>query len=116
MDTMHDVKEMYDGFIFGKQKDMYNPWSICNYMRSGELQSYWINTSSNKLIGEIIRRHPVRSKHEIEQLMAGEIIHKEINENVTFQYLDGDENSLWFVLLKPNIDLMEEAILKRKML
>ena len=72
MDTMHDVKEMYDGFIFGKQKDMYNPWSICNYMRSGELQSYWINTSSNKLIGEIIRRHPVRSKHEIEQLMAGE--------------------------------------------
>lgn len=95
MDTMHDVKEMYDGFIFGKQKDMYNPWSICNYMRSGELQSYWINTSSNKLIGEIIRRHPVRSKHEIEQLMAGEIIHKEINENITFQYLDGDENSFW---------------------
>lgn len=99
MDTMHDVKEMYDGFIFGKQKDMYNPWSICNYMRSGELQSYWINTSSNKLIGEIIRRHPVRSKHEIEQLMAGEIIHKEINENVTFQYLDGDENSLWSLFL-----------------
>ena len=51
MDTMHDVKEMYDGFIFGKQKDMYNPWSICNYMRSGELQSYWIHPSSNKLIG-----------------------------------------------------------------
>ena len=99
MDTMHDVKEMYDGFIFGKQKDMYNPWSICNYMRSGELQSYWINTSSNKLIGEIIRRHPVRSKHEIEQLMAGEIIHKEINENITFQYLDGDENSFWSLFL-----------------
>ena len=93
------VKQWYDGFIFGKQKDMYNPWSICNYMRSGELQSYWINTSSNKLIGEIIRRHPVRSKHEIEQLMAGEIIHKEINENVTFQYLDGDENSLWSLFL-----------------
>ena len=95
----NEVKRWYDGFIFGKQKDMYNPWSICNYMRSGELQSYWINTSSNKLIGEIIRRHPVRSKHEIEQLMAGEIIHKEINENITFQYLDGDENSFWSLFL-----------------
>ena len=93
------VKAMYDGFIFGSQKDIYNPWSICNYLRQGELICYWTNTSSNKLIGEIIRKHPVRSKHEIEQLMAGETVHKKINENVTFQYLDGDENSLWSLFL-----------------
>ena len=99
IDDMKKVKEMYDGFIIGHQKDIYNPWSIVNYMHDRQLRSYWILTSSNKLIGEIIRRHPVRSKHEIEQLMAGEIIHKEINENVTFQYLDGDENSLWSLFL-----------------
>lgn len=99
INKMRDVKAMYDGFIFGRQKDMYNPWSICNYMRHGELRSYWINTSSNKLIGDIIRKYPVRSKYEIEQLMTGESVHKFINEDVTFQYLDGDENSLWSLLL-----------------
>mgnify|MGYP000788010319 CR=1 FL=1 len=72
LDKMRDVKDLYDGFIFGKQKDMYNPWSICNYIRQGELISYWTNTSSNKLIGDIIRKHPVGRKYEIEQLMSGE--------------------------------------------
>ena len=93
IDTMKDVKAMYDGFIIGNRKDIYNPWSICNYMQQRELQSYWINTSSNKLIGDMIRRHPLRSKHEIEELMRGEPVHKRINENITFQYLDGDEKS-----------------------
>ena len=37
LDKMRDVKDLYDGFIFGKQKDMYNPWSICNYIRQGDL-------------------------------------------------------------------------------
>lgn len=83
INKMRDVKAMYDGFIFGSKKDMYNPWSICNYMRHGELRSYWINTSSNKLIGDIIRKYPVRSKYEIEQLMSGKPVHKLINEDGT---------------------------------
>lgn len=99
IDKLAEVKAMYDGFIFGNQKDIYNPWSITNYMRQGLLISYWANTSSNKLIGEIIRRHPVSSKYEIEQLMTGKAVHKIINEDITFQYLDGDENSLWSLLL-----------------
>lgn len=99
IDAMSDVKAMYDGFVFGNRRDMYNPWSIINYMRQRQLLSFWTNTSSNKLIGDIIRKHPVRSKHEIEQLMSGETVHKFINEDVTFQYLDGDENSLWSLLL-----------------
>lgn len=96
---MQEVKAMYDGFIFGGHRDIYNPWSICNYLRQGELVNYWTNTSSNKLIGEIICRHPIRSKYEIEQLMAGGVVHKKINENISFQFLDGDENSLWSLLL-----------------
>ena len=99
MDSLQEVKAMYDGFIFGKRKDIYNPWSICNYLRQGELLSYWTNTSSNKLIRDIIRKYPVRSKYEIEQLMAGKTVHKKINENVAFQYLDGSEDSLWSLLL-----------------
>ena len=80
-DKKAEVKKWYDGFTFGSHKDIYNPWSICNYLRHGELLSYWTNTSSNKLIGDIIRKYPVRSKYEIELLMSGEVIHKEINEN-----------------------------------
>ncbi len=99
IDRMRAVKAMYDGFIIGSRKDIYNPWSVNNYMCEGQLQSFWVNTSSNKLIGDIIRRHPVRSKYEIEQLVNGEVIHKCINENITFRYLDGDENSLWSLLL-----------------
>lgn len=99
MDEFPKVKAMYDGFTIGSHKDIYNPWSICNFLERGQYISYWINTSSNKIIGDIIRRHPVRSKHEIEQLMAGNVVHKRINENITFQYLDGDENSLWSLLL-----------------
>ena len=68
-------------------------------MHDRQLRSYWILTSSNKLIGDIICRHPYDKKYEIEQLMTGKPIHKVINENITFQYLDGDENSLWSLLL-----------------
>lgn len=99
IDTIQDVKAMYDGFTIGRHQDIYNPWSICNYMRQRELIGYWVNTSSNKLVGDIIRRHPVESKYEIERLMAGEKVHKRINEGITFQYLEGDENSLWSLLL-----------------
>lgn len=99
IDTIRDVKAMYDGFTIGRHQAIYNPWSICNYMRQRELIGYWVNTSSNKLVGDIIRRHPVESKYEIERLMAGEKVHKRINEGITFQYLEGDENSLWSLLL-----------------
>lgn len=99
IDTIQDVKAMYDGFTIGRYQDIYNPWSICNYMRQRELIGYWVNTSSNKLVGDIIRRYPVESKYEIERLMAGEKVHKRINEGITFQYLEGDENSLWSLLL-----------------
>ena len=99
IDTIQDVKAMYDGFTIGRHQAIYNPWSICNYMRQRELIGYWVNTSSNKLVGDIIRRYPVESKYEIERLMAGEKVHKRINEGITFQYLEGDENSLWSLLL-----------------
>ena len=52
IDDMKKVKEMYDGFIIGHQKDIYNPWSIVNYMHDRQLRSYWILTKQQQLIGE----------------------------------------------------------------
>ena len=56
MDTMHDVKEMYDGFIFGKQKDIYNPWSIINYLDKKKIALYWAESSSNGLINNLVQK------------------------------------------------------------
>ncbi|MCQ2510562.1 MAG: ATP-binding protein [Lachnospiraceae bacterium] len=96
---MMEVKENYNGFIFGKRRDMYNPWSICNYMKYREFRSYWINTSSNDLIGQLIQKYPVHVKRDMEDLLSGKSLHKKIDEDVTYQYLDGNEESFWSLLL-----------------
>ncbi len=114
IDKMSDVKAMYDGFIIGNQRDIYNPWSIVNYMRQGQLLSFWTNTSNNKLVGDVIRKHPVEYKYEIEQLMSGKPVHKRINEDITFQYLDGDENSLWSLLLAVGYIKAENVVKDRE--
>lgn len=49
-DKRTDVKRWYDGFSFGKCRDIYNPWSIINYLKMGRLSTYWANTSSNSLV------------------------------------------------------------------
>ena len=49
------VKRWYDGFIFGGHKDIYNPWSILNFIDKGKFSTYWANTSSNSLVGKLIR-------------------------------------------------------------
>lgn len=54
-DRKAEVKQWYDGFIFGKQKDIYNPWSILNFLDTGKIATYWANTSSNGLVGKLIR-------------------------------------------------------------
>ena len=56
-DRRTDVKRWYDGFTFGKCRDIYNPWSIINYLKTGRLATYWANTSSNGLVDKIGRAH-----------------------------------------------------------
>ncbi len=55
-DKKEEVKRWYDGFIFGSIKDIYNPWSIINYLSEQRVGTYWANTSSNSLIGKLIRQ------------------------------------------------------------
>ena len=60
------VKSWYDGFTFGSKTDIYNPWSILNYIDKGKLTTYWANTSSNSLVGKLIRegRRSIKEKFE----------------------------------------------------
>ena len=99
-DRRTDVKRWYDGFIFGKCKDIYNPWSIINYLKIGRLSTYWANTSSNGLVDKLIREGSAEIKISMENLLKGKHLYKEIDEQIIFNQLDvDDENAIWSLFL-----------------
>ncbi len=93
------VKDWYDGFTFGKRRDIYNPWSIINYLSKKRFSTYWANTSSNGLIDKLIREGSTEIKISMEKLLKGEHLFKELDEQIVFDQLDGDENAVWSLLL-----------------
>lgn len=93
------VKRWYDGFIFGKHKDIYNPWSILNFLDKGVFTTYWANTSSNSLVGKLLREGNRRIKEKFETLFLGESIQSVIDEQIVYNQLDGNERAVWSLLL-----------------
>ena len=93
------VKKWYDGFIFGDKKDIYNPWSILNYFDTGKITTYWANTSSNSLVGKLIREGSRNIKTSFEALLAGEHLFTPIDEQIVYNQLDGSEQAIWSLLL-----------------
>ena len=93
------VKEWYDGFIFGKTKDIYNPWSILNYLDTGNFTTYWANTSSNSLVGKLIREGNKRVKADFEKLLKGEHLFVPVDEQIVYNQLDGNDTAIWSLLL-----------------
>lgn len=98
-DQKQQVKDWYDGFYFGKKKDIYNPWSIINFLSKGEVGVYWANTSSNALAGKLIREGNVDDKKMFEVLLRGESIQVEIDEQIVYDQLSTQKNALWSLLL-----------------
>ncbi len=94
-----DVKRWYDGFTFGKCRDIYNPWSVINYLKTERLSTYWANTSSNGLVDKLIREGSADIKISMENLLKGEHLFKEIDEQIIFDQLDADENAIWSLFL-----------------
>ena len=64
-----EVKQWYDGFIFGGHRDIYNPWSITNYLKEKKLRPYWADTSSNGLAGKLIRTASPEIKENMDKLL-----------------------------------------------
>ena len=93
------VKDWYDGFMFGNCKDIYNPWSIINFLDKGKVGAYWANTSSNSLVGKLVREGSRKVKETFERLLQGESIRTEIDEQIVYDLLDGSEQALWSLLL-----------------
>jgi len=94
-----EVKKWYDGFRFGSIRDIYNPWSILNFLDTGNLTSYWANTSSNSLVGKLIREGGRKTKASFQALLAGEHLVTSIDEQIVYDQLDHDESAIWSLLL-----------------
>ena len=93
------VKYWYDGFTFGKHEDIYNPWSILNFLDKGAFRTYWANTSSNSLVGKLLREGNRRIKEKFEQLLKGESVYYPIDEQIVYNQLNGNERAVWSLLL-----------------
>lgn len=95
-----EVKDWYDGYLFGST-EVYNPWSLINYVDDAISQSvffpkpYWSNTSSNSIVKELIRKADSKAKQEIEHLIAGGMIEKQIHEEITYGDVYQSQDNLW---------------------
>ena len=94
-----EVRDWYDGFTFGQRKDIYNPWSILNYLKFRKFSAYWANTSSNSLVDQLIRGGNADVKIIFEELLAGRTFRAEIDEQIVFSQLDGHTDAIWSLLL-----------------
>ncbi len=93
------VKQWYDGFVFGEYSDIYNPWSILNFLDTGKYQTYWANTSSNSLVSKLVRESNKRIKIAFENLLKGKVIRCGVDEQIVYNQLDMDETDIWSLLI-----------------
>ena len=111
---MPDIKEWYDGFIFGKCKDIYNPWSILNFLDTGMLEAYWANTSSNGLVDKLIREGSPNRKMVMEDLLQGRVVHTILDEQIVFSQLNKKVNAVWSLLLASGYLRVENFVVNGK--
>ena len=102
-DRFAEVKEWYDGYHFGNA-DVYCPWDVVNFVdrakddRDAKPEAYWINTSGNDLVKRFIDKANKTTKSEIERLINGEAIEKELRLELTYEEIDQSIENLWSVL------------------
>lgn len=94
-----EIKIWYDGFTFGDTTDIYNPWSILNYLKTKRFSPYWANTSSNRLIGTLIRESGRNLKMKFEDLLNGNELHTTLDEQIVFTQLTTSTTAIWSMLL-----------------
>ncbi len=98
-DQKDAVKQWYDGFTFGSQQDIYNPWSITNYLKEKKLLAYWASTSSNDLINRLIQTSKPDVKEFMEELLNEREIVLNFDEQIVFDQLETKENAIWSLMV-----------------
>lgn len=98
-DRQVEVQTWYDGFSFGNKKHIYNPWSITCFLKEKKLRPYWANTSSNQLVGKLVREGSAQIKMVMEDLLAGKSFQTEIDEEIIFEQLQRKKGAIWSLFL-----------------
>ena len=98
-DKKQIVKEWYDGFTFGSQRDIYNPWSIINFLENKKIDTYWADTSSNSLINHLIKKSVPEIKELMELLLKRGSIEVTFDDQIVFNQLDKSKNAIWSLLV-----------------
>ena len=94
-----EVKQWYDGFTMGNVRDIYNPWSIINFLSKKKLDIYWANTSSNNLVSRLVQEGNAELKVQFERLLQRRSIIAELDEEIVFNQLDQGSDAIWSLLL-----------------
>ena len=103
-DRFDEIKEWYDGYLFGKT-EIYNPWSVLKYLQHTLMdadiraESYWMNTSSNHIIHELIEKSDDITRQEIEMLINGHMIEKQLFNDITYADINMSQEHIWSFLL-----------------
>lgn len=98
-DMKSDVRSWYDGFAFGDTTDIYNPWSIINFLKKREFQTYWANSSNNGLINRQLRLGNADIKQQMETLLNGGSIETLLDEEIIYSQLDTTPKAIWSLFL-----------------
>ena len=103
-----NVKDWYDGYRFG-DSEVYNPWSILNFLKFKELRAYWVDTSGNDLINDVLKKITKDTIRALERLFDGEGLRQNISGTSDLSKLL-NENELWELLLFSGYLTIEEKI------
>ena len=98
-DQKDAVKQWYDGFTFGSQQDIYNPWSITNYLKEKKFLAYWASTTSNGLVNRLIQISQPDVKESMEELLNEREIVLNFDEQIVFDQLETKENAIWSLMV-----------------
>ena len=95
---IEEVKEWYNGYIFG-EREVYNPWSIVNYIDNREIKAYWANVSGNTLLENMLNHAGESVYEDLKRFTAGESIEKYISDGTTIKSLLSNADEIWQLLL-----------------
>ena len=95
---IEEVREWYNGYIFG-EREVYNPWSIVNYVREKEIKAYWANVSGNTLLENMLNHAGESVYEDLKRFTDGESIEKYISDGTTIKSLLSNDDEIWQLLL-----------------
>lgn len=114
-DEMNKVREFYDGFTFGKMKNIYNPWSIVNFIDLHQFKLYWGHSGGYGLLSDVVLHNEENLLPDMQKLLSGKPIHKNFDESFSMQELYTTPGAVWALMLATGYVKAENVIFDGKL-